>query len=174
MADWVSKESSRSDLPLFTGGGFHVDAVYDRLACGNLKREAREVQRTLATNADLTALHYLLLCVFDKYADHIVSVAEFAELIRLGEVLVSRDKQGAIDGAVVFRTLGGSCNFNFLYHSGSFEALTHLLNGFYKLLAEKDIHSIFGWVRRTRPLVAKLHEWYGWKKDGLVDYIYMR
>lgn len=174
VADWISRESSRSEQPLFFDSGFHLHAIYDRLACRNLKREIPAVPGVLATSADLNALHYLLLRVFDKYADHIVGVEELLELITQGQVLVSLDRQGMIDGSVIFRISGQSCNFNFLYSSGSLKVLTQLLAGFYGLLTERHVQFVFGWIRRTRPLVVRLHEWYGWKSDGLVDYIYMR
>jgi hypothetical protein len=174
VVDWISKNGSASVDSLLSGAGFHLHAIYDRILCRNFRCERPEGPVQLAKLEELDTIHCLLLRVFDKYADHINSVEELAELISRQQVVVSRDPQGKIDGFVVFPIAGSSCNFNFLYNSGGPVRLVKLLGSFYGALAERGVQSGFSWVRRTRPMVLKLHQSFGWKTDGLVDYIYMK
>jgi hypothetical protein len=154
--------------------GFHLHATYDRIVCKSIRSERPNARMGLAGITECDAIHALLFRVFDKYTDHIMPIEELGELITQKQVLLSRSPQGAIDGLVVFPVNGQNCNFNFLYNSGGSLALAQLLGNFYGVLTERGIQSGFSWVRRTRPLVLKLHESFGWKRDGLVDYIYLR
>lgn len=174
VADWIARETSPALEQLFANLGFHLHAIYDRIVCQNLRRERQGFTISLAGPADRDTIHSLLFRAFDKYADHIMSVAELEELIGKEQVLLSRGPQGTISGLVVFPIKGQTTNFNFLYNQGGSANLVHLLENFYGVLNERGIQSGFSWVRRTRPLVLKLHESFGWKKDGLVDHIYMR
>lgn len=174
VTDWISKGASASADPLLTSLGFHLHAIYDRIVCHNLRRERRDAHMSLASHTDRDTVHCLLLRVFDKYADHIMPLEELSELISQKQVLLNRDPQGSIEGFVIFRVSGQTCNFNFLYNSGGSASLVRLLGNFYGALTERGIQSGFGWVRRTRPLVLSLHQSFGWKTDGLVDYIYLR
>lgn len=174
VCDWISKDSPAQAEKTLATAGFHLHATYDRILCKNIRHESPNVHRTLAKEADLETIHSSLFRVFDKYADHIMPVEELRELIAKNLVLLSRDPRSNIDGLVVFPVNGKSCNFNFLYNNRGAAALAQLLGNFYGLLTERGIESGFSWVRRTRPLVMRLHESFGWKKDGLVDYIYLR
>lgn len=174
VTDWISRGASASGNSLLTSLGFHLHATYDRIVCHNPRRECRDAHVFLAGHSDCDTIHYLLLRVFDKYADHIMPIEELSELITQEQVLLSRDPQGSIVGFVIFRVSAQTCNFNFLYNSGGSVSLVRLLGNFYGALTERGIQSGFGWVRRTRPLVLRLHQSFGWKTDGLVDYIYLR
>jgi hypothetical protein len=174
VADWISKDGSISAESLLTGAGFHLHAIYDRILYKNLRSEHTNTQLKFADPAERESIHALLFRVFDKYTDHIMSLAELDELISREQVIVSRDTHSAINGLVILPTNGQNCNFNFLYNSGGALNLSHLLGNFYGVLTERGIQAGFSWVRRTRPQVLKLHQSFGWKKDGLVDYIYMR
>jgi len=174
VVDWISKEGPTPADMLFTSSGFRLHAIYDRIFCRNLRRESPETIASLASDKDTDAIHYSLLRVFDKYADHIISIEELRELIGQRQVVVTRDAQGKIEGFVIFPISGQSCHFNFLYSSGGPARLAHLLASFYGTLFERGVQSGVGWVRRTRPQVLRLHQSFGWRTDGLVDYIYMR
>ena len=174
VADWISKQGPAPAEKLLASSGFHLHTIYDRMYCRNLRREPPPPPAQLASERDLATIHDSLLRVFDKYADHIISVQELRDLIGRDQVIVSRDPQDKIDGYIIFPISGQGCHFNFLYNGGSPARLTHLLGNFYGALSDRGVQSAFGWVRRTRPLVLKLHQSFGWKTDGLVDYIYMR
>jgi hypothetical protein len=174
VTDWISKGDSSSAETLLTGAGFHLHAIYDRILYKNLRREHTNTQLTLANPAERESIHALLFRVFDKYADHIMPLKELNELISREQVIVSRDSHSAINGLVILPTNGQNCNFNFLYNSGGASNLSHLLGNFYGVLTARGIEAGFSWVRRTRPQVLKLHQSFGWKTDGLVDYIFMR
>jgi hypothetical protein len=174
VADWISKEGPAPIDPLLKNLGFHFHAIYDRIIYKNLRRECANAYLSLADLSDRDAIHTLLFQVFDKYADHIMSLDELSELIAHEQVILSRDAQRSIDGLVIFPITGDNCNFNFLYNGGGSLNLSRLLGNFYGVLTERNVQSGFSWVRRTRPLVLKLHESFGWKKDGIVDYIYLR
>jgi hypothetical protein len=174
VTDWISKaDSSAVDQPL-RRVGFHLHAIYDRIVCKSLRLERPTPDTSLANEADRDAIHALLFRVFDKYADHILPVEELGELIAQKQVLLSRDSQGTMNGLALFGVSGQSCNYNFLYNSGGPSTLARLLGNLYGVLTERGIQSGCWWVRRTRPLVVKLHESFGWKRDGVVDYIYLR
>ena len=173
VSDWPSKGPPVVDSQL-ARLGFHLHTVYDRMVCPALRSERTYDLNCLASDADRDALAVLLLKVFDKYADHIISDQEIGDLIGLKQVILSRDAQKHITSLAIFRVTGQKCNFNFLYSSGSPLDLTRLLGNFYGVLAARNVRSGFGWVRRTRPLVLKLHQSFGWRTDGLVNHIYMR
>lgn len=174
VTDWISRGASASVNSLRASLGFHLHAIYDRIVCHNLRRGRPDPNMFLASPTDCDTIHSLLFREFDKYADHIMPVEELGELIIQKQVLLSRDPEGAIQGIVIFPVRGQICNFNFLYNSGGSVRLAHLLGNFYGVLTERGIQSGFSWVRRTRPLVLKFHQSFGWKTDGLVDYIYLR
>jgi hypothetical protein len=174
VLDWISKSGSAAVDPLMNRAGFHLHAVYDRILCREFRPERLAAPAELAKADELEAIHASLFRVFDKYADHISTVKELAEMISQQQVIVSRDPQGKIDGYVAFPISGSSCNFNFLYNSSGPVRLVQLLGSFYGTLTERGVQSGFSWVRRTRPMVLKLHQSFGWKTDGLVDYIYIR
>ena len=174
VLDWISKSGSTAVDSLMSNAGFHLHTIYDRIICRDFRRERPEAPAQLAKAQELETIHCSLLQVFDKYADHIITREELAELISQQLVIVNRDPEGKIDGFVVFPITGSTCNFNFLYNSGGSMRLVQLLGSFYGALAERGVQSGFSWVRRTRPMVLKLHESFGWKTDGLVDYIYLR
>jgi hypothetical protein len=174
VTDWISKGDAVDADQFLTKLGFHLHATYDRIVCKAIRSERPNITMFFASEADREAIHSLLFRVFDKYTDHIMPAEELGELIVQKQVLLSRDPRGAIDGLVVFPVNGQNCNFNFLYNSGGSLSLAQLLGNFYGVLTERGVQSGFSWVRRTRPLVLKLHESFGWKKDGLVDYIYLR
>jgi hypothetical protein len=174
VTDWISRtgidamEESLAKLDL------HLHATYDRIVCKKFRSEHTNADIRFAGSADRDTIHALLFRVFDKYADHIMPIEELGEMITQEQVILSHNPQGAIDGFVILPILGQSCNFNFLYNSGGPLSLSSLLGNFYGLLNERGVHAGFSWVRRTRPLVLKLHESFGWKKDGLVNRIYLR
>jgi hypothetical protein len=174
VTDWISKEGSAPAEMLLTGSGFHLHTIYDRMFCRNLRREHAEAPVQFANDGDTDAIHFSLFRVFDKYADHIISVEQLRGLIGQRQVVVSRDGIGRIDGYIIFPISGQSCHFNFLYNSCGPAHLAHLLGSFYAVLLERGVQSAVGWVRRTRPQVLRLHQSFGWGTDGVVDYIYMR
>jgi len=175
VADWISKEGPSPVDTLLIKAGFHRHAIYDRIICRKVMTSTRlEESPELANTGDVNAIHYLLLRAFDKYAEHIISVEELHDFILRKQVIVSRDSQSAINGFVIFPTRGRSCHFNYLYNSGGPERLAYLLKAFYRALSEQGVAFAFGWVRRTKIRVLRLHQSFGWKTDGLVDYIYLR
>jgi hypothetical protein len=172
--DWVSKNADTVIERALTNAGFHLHGVYDRIVCHDFKRESTNANLAMATPADTERIHWLLLQVFDKYADHIMPLDELQKCINLGQAIVSRDADAVITGFVVFPITGHTCNFNFLYNVGGTANLFHLLGNFYGLLNERGVRSGFSWVRRTRPAVLNLHRSFRWKPDGLTDHIYLR
>jgi hypothetical protein len=174
VTDLITKEDTSAVEPCLTNVGFHLHTAYDRIVCKSIRQERASDNLFLADESDCEEIHALLFRVFDKYSDHIMPIEELSNLCMQKEVLLTHDPSGSIDGLVVFPINGKTCNFNFLYNSSGLLRLPQLLGNFYGILTERAIQTGFGWVRRTRPLVLKLHESFGWKKDGLVDYIYMR
>jgi hypothetical protein len=174
VADWVSKAGPTPADTLLTSLGFHLHATYDRIVCPSPKRQRSNPQTRVATDAECELIHALLFRVFDKYADHIMTVEELGDRIAKQEVLVGRDQQGLIDGVIIFQVTGQACNFTFLYNKGGYAGLARLLGDFYGILTELNIQSGVSWVRRTRPRVVMLHQTFGWKKDSLVNYVYLR
>jgi hypothetical protein len=174
VADWIAKDGPGALDSLFTALGFHLHAAYDRIICRQFRSENTNSDLCFAAEADRDAIHSALFRIYDKYADHILSARELGQLIEQKQVLISRDAEGAINGFVAFPINNQTCNFNLLYNSGGPANLSGLLENFYGTLAVRGVQSGFSWVRRTRPLVLRLHQSFGWKTDGLVDYIYLR
>lgn len=174
VLDWITKEGSARLEPVLSCAGFHLHGVYDRIVCNHFQEGPLGSDLTLATEEQCSYLHCSLFRIFDKYADHIMPQEELRRLILEQQVLISQGPTGAINGFVVFPIANQNCNFNFLYNEGGLGNLTRLLQGFYGLLGARQVKAGFSWVRRTRPLVLKLHKSFGWKTDGLTDYIYVR
>lgn len=174
VADWISKEGNAPVHALLENLGFHAHATYDRIIYKTPRHERPNDDLHFAEPSDSEAIHGLLFRVFDKYADHIISLEELCALIGQNRVILTRHAQEGIDGLVIFPINGQNCNFNFLYNSGGLLKLSRLLGNFYGVLSERGVQTGFSWVRRTRPLVLRLHESFGWMRDGFVDYIYMR
>lgn len=174
VLDWIAKDGSGAVDPLLTRLGFHVHAVYDRILCRQFRAEQVDDSLCMALDSDLDFIHNALFRIFDKYGDHIMPAAELGRLIAERQVLVSRSGQNEMDGFVVFPIASNTCNFNFLHNTAGPQHLVRLLKNFYGSLASREVKTGFSWVRRTRPLVLRLHQSFGWQLDGLVDYIYLR
>lgn len=174
VTDWLSKNGPEPMDSFLRNLGFHFHAIYDRIIYKNPRKECANNHVALADSSDRDAIHALLFRVFDKYADHIMSVEELGELIAKEQVILSRDGDQSIDGLVILPIKGENCNFNFLYNCGGPSNLARILGNFYGVLNERGVKTGFSWVRRTRPLVLRLHESCGWKRDGFTDYIYLR
>jgi hypothetical protein len=174
VADWITKGSPSPIDSVLTSVGFHLHAVYDRIVCREFRQESPSARLFFASYGDRQAIHALLFQVFDKYADHIFDIDTLDRLIEANQVLTTLDEAGAINGLVVLPITDNVCNFNFLYNRGGAQNLVRLLQDFYGTLTERNVSSGISWVRRTRPSVLRLHQSFGWRLDGLVDYIYMR
>jgi hypothetical protein len=174
VTDWISKGDSNAPDQFLSKLGFHLHATYDRIVCKNIRCEPPNANMCLAGETERDAIHALLFRAFDKYADHILPIEELGELIVQKQVFLNRNSHGAINGLALFAVSSQTCNYNLLYNNGDPLTLACLLGNLYGVLTERGIQSGCWWVRRTRPLVLKLHESFGWKKDGLVDYIYLR
>lgn len=174
VTDWISKTETNPVQGMLANLGFHLHAIFDRIVCKSIRNERCNPHLCMATAQDCEAIHALLFRVFDKYSDHILPMDELADLIAKEQVIITRGPAGAIDGLVAFPINGQSCNYNFLYNSAGPLNLARLLGNFYGTLTERGVRSGFSWVRRTRPLVLKLHQSFGWTTDGLMDFIYVR
>ena len=174
VADWISRESDFEVHKILLNLGFHLHTVYERIVCQNPRRETTNARLCWADYNDCEAVHLLLFRAFDKYADHIMVFADLADLVKKKQILLSRSQNGIIEGFIIFLVEMNRCHLNFLYHAGNHLDLAYLLGNFYGVIRERGLHTIFGWVRRTRPMVLQLHQSFGWKPDGLLDHIYMR
>jgi L-amino acid N-acyltransferase YncA len=175
IADYITKEPLGELENIFLGAGFEKYAVLLRMINNSLRRFHKVEPLHFAEEKEWPAVLEKLNEGLDKYTGHFPQKEELAGLIRDKRILVTR-KNNEITGLLMYQIAGKKCNFNQWYSARGNDPMegANLLINLYALLDEKGIRSGFMWVNENNIPVMKIHQRFGFKPDGLADYIYLK
>lgn len=155
--------------------GFRLLAVYHRLSSNEPKRITATKPIDFARPEDVEELHALLHGEFDPYLDRLPTLDALAQIVQNERVILRRGS-GRISGYFVFEPQGARWCMNYWavrQGVGPHEALG-LMMKFYALAARENARSVYTWVNRTNTKVTRVHEKFGLRMDGLLNYIFLR
>lgn len=149
--------------------GFNHIATYSRFVYSDYKK-GHIHGLSFAVIGDLPKIQSELLNFFDPITGHLPSKEELEDLIVNECIVVNRDVQGLVSGAICYKVKGRVAELPFWFDIKG-NGL-NLLYNIYKLCHEKGLKKISFWVNDKNAATARLHKLLGAKEDGLQDYIY--
>ena len=126
---------------------------------------------------EVEAEHILMLLNenLDRLTGHFPTYSELTDLIRNQQILVIRNND-MVSGFLLFKISGKTCNMDQGYSDPSNDELVNMsmFFEFYKIINIKSIKSLYCWVNEENHTVINLHQSFGFKADGLLDYVYIK
>ena len=175
-ADNTCRGAFDYNTPIYKQLGFSWYRTYLRKGVINKNLKIRRMMEPeYAKKEDAENIYIMLVNQFDIMADHIPTRTELIEMINGNQVLIIK-VNGLLAGALLFEDTGKKSYARALCVSPEFQ------NSFvgYSLLADyflrhQDNTRVFElWVDEANEGVRKLHDWFGYKPDGLKNYIFRR
>jgi len=175
VVDYISKEPPGEIERIFFEAGFEKYAVLQRMINNNLRRLQRVEPLLFAEEEEWRMVMEKLNTGLDKYTGHFPQKEELVNLIRNKRILVTR-KNNEITGLIMYKITEKKCNFNQWYSAKDNDPMdgANLLVNMYALLDEMGIRSGFMWVNEKNTPVIKIHQRFGFKPNGLKDYVYLK
>lgn len=154
---------------VLTEGGYQPLATYHRYVYSNY-RKGNDKKLSYATVDDIQDITKNLNEIFSPLTGHLPDEESLKGLININAIVVNRNEEGAVNGALCFIIKGKRCELSFWFDKGG-NGLSLLLNVFY-LCHQKDVRNIAFWVNDVNNDTIGIHKLLGAKEDGMVDYIY--
>ena len=156
---------------VFRESGYELSGVYNRYYNTKIKTR-KSAMGEYAVQSDFDGIESLLREFFSPYTDYLPSSVQLKGMIDKKQVLVSKDENGKVLGALIYTLEGKKCYFNaWVDKSGNG---LFLLYKAYNIVAENNIGYVYFWVNSTNHDVIRLHEMMGAIHDGLVDYTFIK
>lgn len=121
---------------------------------------------------DTTQILGLFDGLFSQYTDYLPTEAELKDWITNHQVLVNRDEDGNVCGALLFKIEGKKCYLRIWVDKGKM-GLFLLFKG-YNIAVENGVSLVYFWVNSANKNVIRLHTLFGAQADGLKDYTYIK
>lgn len=156
--------------------GFAPYKEYIRKQMISKNRDRCDIERIaeIANASDLNDIYQLLYGTFDIMSDHLLSKEELYTFLELSQVLKVRI-DGALAGVLLYETFGKKSYLRSLCVSEEFigkkVGLT-LLEEYIKKNQERT-KLFYLWVESTNDRAIRLYDRFGYKDDGLHEYIYL-
>lgn len=176
-ADFTTKSVLLNEDSFFEKASFSPYRIYARKNVKKTDKRYKELLPvSLAKNEDSNVINDLLCSTFDMMSDHIPQLDELRDLLKKNEVL-KVEIQGNLAGVLLFHDCGVQSYARCLCVVPEFQ------NGFigYSLLAkyfnshlESDAKNFYLWVDEKNDAVRKLHDSFGYRADGLKNYVFKR
>lgn len=148
---------------------FNKIAKYSRFSYSDY-RKGHNRDISFATLGDIPDIEKRLLEFFNPLTGHLPSSHELMEMIKDKSIIINKDINGVLTGAICYRIKGRVAELPFWFDKEG-KGLNLLYNVFY-LCHQKEIKKISFWVNDTNKDVINIHTLLGAKEDGLSDYIY--
>lgn len=174
VLDLVGKESGLVELLERWGqSGFRRYTKLFRMArvVAEMSGADHTTEIGFAESADGAQLLELLEQQFDPYGEQIPLHYELEAAIAQGQILVAR-RAGAMAGLLFFETQGVSSTLRFWTVGTRFQSLklgSALMRRYFS--TQTGVKRFVLWVAADNPNAVQKYEHYGYKPDGLVDYV---
>ena len=178
VVDLIGREEDLGELAaVFRGHGFRDYAMYQRMSkVGNdigptVVADERVV---FAGSEDAETIHHIISTKFDKYSEHLPTLAEIRTMIDNKTILIIKE-QGEIIGIRIFEKNGLTAHARFWYVDPSYreQRIGGKMNQRYFQLCP-EIKRFILWVDCAKQYIIERDMHYGYKKDGLVDKMMMK
>lgn len=175
VLDIVGKEAALTDLLLcWQGSGFRnytklVRLV--RLAAIEVEPARTKVRVEFAVAADAAAILQLLEAQFDSYGEQIPLLYELEAAIAAQQILIVRQGR-ELAGLLFFETQGVSSTLRFWTVGANFQGLgigSALMRHYF--ISQTSVKRFGLWVAADNENAVQKYQHYGYKPDGLVDYV---
>jgi len=151
--------------------GFRQLAIYKRMVYR--KYPIRKIKNVCyANNSDMSIIYNEIFSRFSPLTGHLPNTIELTDLIANNNIVVNRDSEGKVTGALCYQIDGTKCYLSFWYDIDG-RGLT-LLNTVFGICHEKEVKNISFWVNEDNIQVIKMHSLFGAIEDGLIDYVYSK
>lgn len=175
VTDYISRDSCyRTDI--ITNLGFHFYKEYNRYSVltSELSFPVLSHLADFAGQRDLSEIYQLLYNTFDILTDNLPSKEELYKFIEARQVIkICID--GKIGGVLLFEKQGAKSYLRALCVNSQYKniGIGHQLVVSYRELVKNGIKSFYLWVESTNTDAIRLYEKFGYKDDGLREYIYL-
>ncbi len=175
VVDILSKVQTEDIEKVFYDGGFKKYAVLTRMINNSLRKFPRVEPLYYANEKEWQVIIDVLNIGLDRYTGHFPQQAELIDLIRDKKVIVAK-KENTITGLIMYQVMGKQCHFYQWYSAKENDASdgANLLINLYAVLDELGIRKGYLWVNDDNAPVMKIHQRFGFKPDGLKDFIYFK
>lgn len=174
ITDIIAKgENGRNDI--VKSMGFHFYKKYYRMqfSVGREKRFPIKEKAVFAKEADCEQIYKLLYSSFDVLSDHLLTREELKQALLFHQVIkICWDTELA--GVLIFEKHGVKSYLRALCVNHGFRRrdIGFSLVNSYIDIHRKESQSFYLWVESTNESAIRLYEKFGYRYDGLVDYIY--
>lgn len=155
--------------PVLVKTKFRHVATYSRYVYSNY-RKGNDKNLAFATVEDLEHINNELHHFFSPLTGHLPNTEELAEMIEEKRIVVNRNTEGKVDGALCYKIKGKKAELPFWFDRGG-DGLSLLFKVFY-LCHCAEVRQIVFWVNDENANTISIHKMLGAKADGLVDYIF--
>lgn len=172
--DIVGKEAGLADfLAKWEQQGFRRYTKLFRMAriAGQAEAVNDDSAVVFAEAADAPHILHLLEQEFDRYGEQIPLLYELEAAIAQKQILIAR-REGEVAGLLFFETQGVSSTLRFWTVGAKFRALklgSALMRRYFA--TQNAVKRFVLWVAADNANAVQKYEHYGYKPDGLVDYV---
>lgn len=156
-------------IPVFTETVYTQIATYRRYGYMNY-RKGNDRNLNFAEIKDLGLIDKELHNFFSPLTGHLPNKEELSKMIEERQIVVNRDFDGQVNGALCYQIKGKKAELPFWFDKSG-DGLSLLFNVFY-LCHQANIRQIVFWVNDINTNTIAIHKMLGAKADGLVDYIF--
>lgn len=172
--DYLGTENAKADVFLKAGFNYKMSLNrFTRIQNGD-GEDSTIPYGEYAREADVQSIESILNLTMDKDVDQIPQLCEIMDYIRRKMAIVAKDeKTGDVAAVILWTRVGKRMEFNYWAlnpnYKGSLYALD-LLNSFYVINGAVKRSTLF--IRDNNIVSEKIHTSTGYKRDGIVDYVY--
>lgn len=156
-------------LPLLQEGGYKRIATYQRYYYVGY-RKGNTKNLNFAELRDLRLINEELHHFFSPLTGHLPNIAELKVMIESKQIVVNRDADGFVNGALCCQIKGKKAELPFWFDKTG-DGLALLFNVFF-LCHQSNVRQIVFWVNDVNTSTIAIHKMLGAQEDGLVDYIF--
>lgn len=174
----IISRNPEDSLEFLESAGFHFFSRFMRVACSHLDTElTKDISPDLlvatdehagnfAKVEDVSAIHSLLMSIFDSRTSHIASIAKLEQQVRDKEIIIAKDPRG-ISSLLVFKLQGRKYYINQVYNRAGKATVHSILLTSLRDAMAKGVTYSYAWVDEQNARSLAFHARYGMKPDGL-------
>lgn len=164
-----SRKGIEDWIQILNMSGYRQIALYHRYIYRKYPQR-RSKKLEFANEKDHSQIAYFLKKYFSPITGHLPNDVELFNLIANKNILVNRDNEHNVNGAICFNIENKKCYLAFWFDESGMGL--SLLNNVFSICSENDVKTICFWVNEENVDVIKMHTLFGALPDGMKDYIF--